>query len=190
MIPTDGLMQLPDYIEFSHAIAALNLPISCSELHGVLCGYLVAGGQRDGEIYLRALLAKREPKQTREAALALFDLFVISQHQLSLLGFEFELMLPDDEVALTTRAQAFSEWCEGFTQGLTVTGLDMNQLPTEDAQDAIQHITEFAQLDYASLRVNEEDERAFAEVMEYTRMAVLSLHADLHAQQDRSTQTH
>lgn len=179
MMLADGLPKLPNYLNFSHAIASLNLPISCSELHGVLCGYLAANGQRAGETYLRAILSKRDKDQTRQAALALFDVYTISQQQLSQMGFEFELLLPDDDAALSARAQAFSEWCEGFTQGLTVTGIDVDKLDNEETQDAIQHITEFAQLDYEALQVNEADERALSEVIEYTRMAVLSIHADL-----------
>lgn len=186
MVLADHGTTLPTYHDFSQAIASLNLPISCSELHGVLCGYLVSGRYREGESYLRALLAKRDAKTTRAATVALFDVLTISQQQLKQFGFDFEMMLPTDEAPLTIRAQAFSEWCEGFTQGLTVAGVDFSQLQNEEAQDAIQHITEFAQLDYASLHVSEEDERALLEVTEYTRMAVLSLQADLQAQGGKS----
>ena len=186
MVVSDGLPKLPDYLNFSHAIASLHLPISCSEIHGVLCGYLAANGQHAGESYLRALLAQRDKDQTRQAALALFDVFTISQQQISQMGFEFELMLPSGDISLSTRAQAFSEWCEGFTQGLTVAGLDMNKIENEETQDAIQHITEFAQLDYDALQVSEEDERALTEVIEYTRMAVLSIHADLQSKHVKS----
>ncbi|MCR9191453.1 MAG: UPF0149 family protein [Gammaproteobacteria bacterium] len=185
MVIPDGLMKLPDYHDFSNAISMLNLPISCSELHGVLCGYLVAGGSQKGESYLRALLVKHDKDETRQAATALFDIFAISQHQLSSLGFDFELLLPED-VALATRAQAFSEWCEGFTQGLTIAGLDLEAMQSDDTQDAIHHLKEFAQLDYESLRVSEEDERALMEVVEYTRMAILSIQADIHPNPDQS----
>ena len=189
MVFSDGYVRLPPYFDFSQAISDLNLPISCSELHGVLCGYLAADGQRAGESYLRALLAQRESNDARQATLALFDVFSISQQQLSQLGFEFELMLPNDDAALSSRAQAFSDWCEGFTQGLTVTGVNFDKLQNEETQEAIQHITEFAQLDYAALHVNEEDERALLEVIEYTRMAVLSIHADMRAQHNSGTST-
>ncbi len=179
MVLNDGVMKLPDYLHFSQALAPLNLPISCSELHGVLCGYLAASVEREAESYLRAVLAKRDAGEIRQAKLALFDVYAISQHQLSNLGFGFELMLPNDDALLATRAQAFSEWCEGFTQGVTVVGRDHPRLQTEEMQEILQHLSEFAQLDYGSLRVNEEDERALIEVIEYTRMAVLSIHAEI-----------
>lgn len=185
----DGPMKLPDYYTFSTRISILDLPISSAELHGVLCGYLAAGGDQKGELYLRALLANRTP-ETRPAATALFDILAISQHQMSNLEFDFELLLPDDSADLVTRAQAFSEWCEGFTQGLTVVGLDFDALKTEDTQEAVEHLTEFAQLDYEALRVDEEDERALTEVIEYTRMAVLSIHAETHSKTADDQETH
>lgn len=188
MVLNDGVMKLPDYLHFSQALAPLNLPISCSELHGVLCGYLAASGAREGESYLRAVLAKRDAGEIRQAKLALFDVYAISQQQLSNLGFEFELMLPNDDVFLATRAQAFSEWCEGFIQGVTVVGRDHPQLQTEEVQEMLQHLSEFAQLDYEALRVSDEDERALIEVIEYTRMAVLSIHAEIQTPQDHGGQ--
>ncbi len=178
MTLSDGVMTLPDYQRVSEAVASLHLPISCAELHGVLCGYLAAGGRRQGESYLQSILAKPNSEEIRAAATVLFDIFTISQHQLSNLGFDFQLLLPNDELSLPVRAQAFSEWCEGFTQGLTVAGLDFNKLAVDDAQEAVQQITEFAQLDYEALQVNEEDERALTEVIEYTRMAVLAIHVE------------
>lgn len=176
----DGPLKLPSYDDFAQALADLSLPISCAELHGVLCGYLAADSQHAGELYIRALLAQRKAADTQPAS-ALFEVYSISHRQLSQLGFDFELLLPDDERDLSFRAQAFSEWCEGFTQGLTVSGVPKNRVPNEEVQEAIDHITEFAQLDYAAVQINEADERALLEVIEYTRMAVLSIHAEMQA---------
>jgi len=174
-------IQLPNYRTFIASIAALDLPISGSELHGVLCGYLAAGRHKQGEEYLRALMLKRTEHVVREAALALFAVYAVSQQQLSSFGFEFQLMLPDDDEPLYDRARAFSEWCEGFTQGITVSGLDLDELKSEEAQDVIAHMTEFANLDYDALNVDEDDERALMEVIEYTRAAILHIYTDVAA---------
>ena len=95
MTLSDGVMTLPDYQRVSQAVARLNLPISCAELLGVLCGYLAAGGRRQGESYLQSILVKPHSEERRAAATVLFDIFMISQHQLSNLGFDFELLLPN-----------------------------------------------------------------------------------------------
>ncbi|RUR13534.1 UPF0149 family protein [Legionella sp. km772] len=172
-------LHLPDYQAFVESIAALMLQISASELHGLLCGYLCAGADRQGESYIRALLQNKKSPESRHALLSLFSVFSISQQQISSYDLEFALLLPKEENPLRERAKAFSQWCEGFTQGLTLAGVDGDHLYEEDAQDALQHLVEFAELDYDSLEVDEDDERALMEVTEYARMAVIRLHGDL-----------
>ncbi|HAT3978578.1 TPA: UPF0149 family protein [Legionella pneumophila] len=172
-------LHLPKYDDFVQSISVLALTMSGSELHGIMCGYLCAGADSQGEAYIRALLNNKKDEQSRNALLSMFSVFSISQQQINNFDFEFEMLLPDDDESLVTRAQAFSEWCEGFTQGLTIAGVGMEQFYEEESQDALQHLIEFAELDCESLEVGEEDERALMEVSEYTRMAVLRLHSDL-----------
>ncbi len=174
-------LHLPDYHTFIDSIDVLSLPISGSELHGIMCGYLCAGATNEGEAYLRALMNNRSDTGLRRAALALFGVYAVSQQQIIGFDFEFQLLLPDDNDALAERAQAFSEWCEGFTQGITLAGVSYDQLHDDEAQEALEHLTEFAQLDYHTLRIDEDDEHALMEVSEYARMAVLRIYGDLHA---------
>lgn len=171
---------LPAYQTFVDTISVLTLPISGSELHGVMCGYLCAGAPAEGEAYIRALIMNnKKDESSRAAALAMFHVFSVSQQQLTNFDFEFQLLLPDEHESLISRAQAFSEWCEGFTQGMTMAGISYEQLQEDESQEALQHLLEFAQLDYEDLQVDEEDERALMEVSEYARMAVLRLYGDL-----------
>ncbi|MBA2710613.1 MAG: UPF0149 family protein [Tatlockia sp.] len=176
----NDLTHLPAYQTFSDIISTLNLPISGSELHGIMCGYLCAGAASEGEAYLRALTPNRKEETTREAALAIFEVYTISQHQLLNFDFEFELFLPGDSESLIERAKAFSQWCEGFIQSMRISGISYEHFQEEESQEALQHITEFAELEYESLQIDEdEDERALMEVSEYARMAVLRLYSDL-----------
>ncbi len=172
-------MHLPEYDDFVTSISGIPLPYSASELHGIMCGYLCANADAQGESYLRALVNNKKDEQSRDAALAMFSVFSISQQQISHFDFEFQMLLPDDMEPLIERALAFSEWCEGFTQALTIAGISPDQFEEEEAQEALQHITEFAELDCDSLDMDEEDEKALMEVTEYARMAVLRLHSDL-----------
>lgn len=172
-------LHLPEYDTFIESIAVLTLDISGSQLHGMMCGYLCAGADHQGESYLRALLNNKKDQESRAAVLSMFEVFSISQQQISNFDFEFEMLLPDEHAPLIERAQAFSEWCEGFTQGLTVIGIGPDQFYEEEAQEALQHLIEFAELDCDTLDVDEEDEKALMEVSEYARMAVIRLHGDL-----------
>ena len=189
MSTIDSPLRLPDYHTFTDAIEGLSLPFSGSELHGVMCGYLCAGATSEGEAYVRALMNNKSDTGLRRAALALFGVYAVSQQQIVSFDFEFQLLLPDDQDLLAERAQAFSEWCEGFTQGLTLAGVNYDDLHEEEAQEALEHLTEFAQLDYHTLHIDEEDEHALMEVSEYARMAVLHIYGDLHASQSKNGQS-
>lgn len=168
-----------NYNLFIKQIDVLNLPISGSELHGVICGYLSAGAISEGERYLRALVAhKKKDPLIRKATIALFELFSYSQEQLTNNTFTFTLMLPDDNTPLKNRAKAFGEWCEGFIQGFTLSGINQEHLEA-DCQEVLHHIQEFAQLDYDKLSIDEEDEKSLMEVSEYTRTAVIQLSYEL-----------
>ncbi|MGC1182549.1 UPF0149 family protein [Legionella sp.] len=172
-------MSLPEYNDFVDAIVFLSLSSSASSLHGMMCGYLCAGADIQGESYLRALLNNKKDMQSRDAILAMFEVFSISQHQINHFDLGFQMMLPGEYEPLIVRAQAFSEWCEGFIQALMLSGVSIDQFYEEEAQDALQHLIEFAELDCDTVDVNEDDERALMEVSEYARMAVIRLHNDL-----------
>ena len=174
-------LSLPIYQTVIDSITPLALSISGSELHGMMCGYLSAGAVQKGDAYLRALLAHQNNAIIRTAAPVLFEVYAISQQQIEGSGFEFQLLLPDEDEPLLNRVKSFSEWCDGFTQGIRMAGVDMDTFQDDDAQDAIEHITEFAELDYHSLQFDEDDERALTEISEYARMAVLHIYSDLTA---------
>ncbi len=172
-------IHLPDYQSFTDAISALSLPFSGSELHGMMCGYLCAGEAMAGEAYLHALTPNKKDESMRTAALLLFEVYTITQQQLGNFDFAFQLLLPSEDEPLMSRAQAFSEWCDGFTQSMLVSGVGAEQFREVESREALRHLHEFAQLDYESLQVDEDDEKALMEVSEYTRMAVLRLYGDL-----------
>jgi uncharacterized protein YgfB (UPF0149 family) len=182
---TDHL-NLPSYDDFTGAIEPLALPISGSELHGIMCGYLCAGADAQGEAYIRALLNNKKDEVSRNGLLTLFSVFSISQQQINHFNFDFQMLLPENEESLILRAKAFSEWCEGFTQGLNIAGVGADEFYEEESQEALQHLIEFAELDYESLDIGEDDEKALMEVSEYARMAVLRLHSDLIMQEKES----
>lgn len=170
---------MPKYDVYAHTIQILALPISGSGLQGIMCGYLCAGLGSVCESYLHALVPNAQDEEKRAAMVILFDVFAVTQQQITYTNFDLSLLLPEDDVSLVERAKAFSEWCEGFIQGLTVANINLKALDDEELQESIQHITDFSSLDYALLDVEEEDERAFMEITEYTRMAVLRIYHEL-----------
>ncbi len=172
--------KFPPYELIQISLAPLNLPLSISELHGLLCGYICAGSKSQAEAYLRTLMASFKQLDAKDASALLFTCFSISQHLIEAFDFSFQLLIPDEDTSLDERARAFSDWCEGFTQGLTLSDVGFDHFHDQEAQHALGHIEEFAQLDHDSLVMDENDEYALLEIQEYTRLAVLRLYGDLH----------
>lgn len=65
MLTENKALHLPAYQMFIDTISVLELPISGSELHGIMCGYLCAGAPTEGEAYLRALTVKSKKMKQR-----------------------------------------------------------------------------------------------------------------------------
>jgi len=186
-------LHLPPYDDFVEAITVLSLNESASFLHGMMCGYICAGADSMGEAYMRALLNNKKDATVRNGVLAMFAVFAVSQQYIINFDFEFEMMLPDDNKSLLERAKGFSEWCGGFIRALNLAGVVADEFYEEEAQEAMQHLIEFSELDCNTLDVAEDDERALMEVTEYARMAVIRLYGDLvmnERERDGSDKTH
>lgn len=178
-------LHLPGYQDFVDGISVLSMYITASELHGTMCGYLCAGAHDQAESYLRALLNNKKDKASREALVHLFSVYSISQQQIDSFDFGFEMLLPPDETSIHERAEAFTEWCDGFIEGLELSGINSSSFEEEESQEVYFHITEFSKLDCDSLEISGEDEKPLVEICEYTRMAVLRLHSDLISKQPK-----
>lgn len=183
-------LNLPDYQNYINTIENLHLPVTGNELHGILCGYICAGDTTKGDAYIRALISNQKDAEKKEAALLVYDIYAISEQQLANFDFEFQLMIPDIYAPLQSRAEAFSEWCRGFLDGLSMAGVDINSLVHEDAEEAYNHLLEFAKLDCDTLDISEDDERAFVDVSEYARIAVMHIFSDLRENIDEQKDVH
>src|SRR3546814_8517783 len=92
----------------------------------------------------------------------------------------FDLLLPDDDVALVPRVRALGAWCDGFLFGLASRpGLDLKKL-TEEAQEIIRDFTEFTQAAVGDDDDQNVEETAYTELVEYVRVGAQLLYMELH----------
>ena len=92
---------------------------------------------------------------------------------------DFEPLLPDDESPLGVRADALSLWCQGFLYGLgSGTTGDPGKVSIE-AGEIIRDFTEITHVGVEADEENEENEVAFAEVLEFVRVGVQLLFVEL-----------
>lgn len=153
-----------------------------AESHGTLCGALCAGLDSDGpwleHIMDEATGTPEAQRRCREALTALRD----STHgQLAGGSLEFAPLLPDDELGLADRTDALSEWCQGFLFGIGLGGdrLKFDELAAESTE-ILKDMTQISQAGFEG-EDTEEDETAYAEIVEYVRMGVQLLYEELQA---------
>ena len=165
------------HAQLGDVLANLRLGVSASDLHGSLTGYLCGGGAAGAQGWLAAL-ELHDAATTDLSHAALLRLHAECAAWLDDPELRFEPLLPTEDHALDVRADALVEWCRGFLGGLGLTGAASRGGLSPDAEEILRDLGAIAgaSFEYAD---TEEDENALAEVVEFIRVGVLLLHAEL-----------
>jgi yecA family protein len=161
-------MQNLSYQAVQDVLAGQEGVASAAEAHGVLAGMLCASANVDAEHWLELVFADaREDLGEAERRLML-DLDDATRRSLDAIDFSFQLFLPDDEALLSERAEALSEWCQGFLYGL-------GQMSSDEAwggesAEVLRDLSEISRLDSSASGENEE--QAFVEISEFVRLGI------------------
>lgn len=163
-----------NYQTVQQSITAQDPVNNAAELHGLLCG-LICASQGNNTL----------PVQYKDSEMmqALFpDVAKQFSHALDQETFMLELLLPDDQQTLPIRMQALADWTQGFMAGLGEGGFQWNKA-TNDVQEIMTDLQAIGQINVEEFAddaaATEEDEKAFFEIYEYLRMAVLTIYTDL-----------
>ncbi len=169
-------LPLPGYDEIDQILTAIESIARPTEIHGLMTANLCGAVMNDAAL-VPPLLGQVELDELERAAFQ--QLYQVTDQRLQHLEFDFALLLPDDEAPLAERAEAMSAWCQGFLTGLKQYEIDETVLQSEDCQDALHRFMDLAILDYETVAVGEDDEKAFFEMSEYVRLAVLMIYSEL-----------
>ena len=167
---------LPLYTELTDALDAAAADMSGAEAHGILCGLICATAGRTDPPWDKLIPGLT---QHPESFTALKKLYTTSYQQISEFSFEFTLMLPDEETDINARAEALGFFCQGFLIGLRLGPRAIEDGASIEAVEALEDMTEIAQVDHGDLTASEEDENAYVDLVEYVRLAVLMLYHEL-----------
>lgn len=155
-----------------------------AQTHGLLTGRLAIGGADSGVGWLDQVLEGAAPDDVLrdECEAMLGQLFETTYRQLAERQSGFEPLLPDDEDSTAVRAEALGHWCEGFLHGL-VAGTHNNALRQRLADEPLADIIrDMAQITRAAVEEGgdpETDEEAYAELVEYLRVATQLAYEEL-----------
>ncbi len=172
--------ELPDF-EHTLALSQGNLEAAeLAECHGVVCGLLC----RLPDASLDALIGLLDMLELVKSpgsglSMALEDLLNATRAQLADPDMGFTLWLPNDEEMLEERTMALSQWCGGFLAGLGSSGDGTLEAMSDEANDALRDLQQISTADVSDTDESEEDETAFAEIVEYIRIVILMIREDL-----------
>jgi yecA family protein len=148
--------------------------LSAGYAHGMATGMLCANDQAQNEEWLAELFRHGAPPADDDK-MALIQLFEDTRSLLASDDYEFDLLLPDDDVSLSEQVEALTYWCQGFLMGVGFTHATSEL--SKEAREILKDMIEFTKLDTEA--EGEEDESDFMEITEYMRSAVLLLRSEL-----------
>jgi len=174
-------MANPDVADIDNALQRADVEIGASESHGLLCGMLCVRAGTTSDQWLDQVLHGTKPQDVlvNEARILLRPLYDETVRGLNDAACDFQLLLRDDAASLELRTEALVGWCRGFLFGLAAGGVkDLSGLP----EDVVEFTRDLAEITRASHRRGaggEEDEVAYAEIVEYIRMGILLCNEEL-----------
>jgi len=147
-----------------------------AQTHGLLTGRLAVSGVSAGPDWLLHVLEGTDENNAfrRECQKMLDTLYQSTFWQLSERLSEFMPLLPDDSSDAADRTLAMAHWCEGFLHGLVSSkhGDDLrNRLAAEPLADIIRDMLQITRAEIDEGTDAETNEAAYAELVEYLRVA-------------------
>ncbi|HEX4880956.1 MAG TPA: UPF0149 family protein [Porticoccaceae bacterium] len=162
--------------QLAAAFAALQIPLHPAEWHGLMAG-AGAGGGRTPEQVLTLLEAELAAEVIEDGVRRAFAAIAAdTAAELTRIDYGFQLLLPTDEKPLPARVEALAAWCQGFLAGLGQSGVARSL--GADTSAALNDLAAIGCAD-TLLDGSEEDERDYAELVEYVRAAALLIDAEL-----------
>lgn len=171
------------YDELDGQLRAAGALSGAAEAHGLLAGILCAGGTPEPDSWLEHLLGEGNTRSAaaRDCAELLDTVREDINRQFGDDGFGFALLLPDDEVPLEERTRELGRWCAGLLYGLALGGIREGVTVPDTVREVMKDCYEISHADFVQESTDEAEEAAYMEIVEYVRMSVLLVYAELHS---------
>jgi len=162
--------------QLSAAFAALHIPLHPAEWHGLMAGAGAGGGRAPEQVLalLEAELAATAIDDGVRRALA--AIAADTAAELTRIDCGFQPLLPDDDAPLAARVAALAAWCQGFLAGIGQGGAA--RALSAETSAALGDLAAIGCAD-TELEGAEDEERDYAELVEYVRAAALLIDAEL-----------
>jgi uncharacterized protein YgfB (UPF0149 family) len=178
-------MHTASFSEIQRVLADERSMTDAAEAHGTLAGALCTASTYRFEDWLQEILPEGRAQDISTAALR--GLYFLTTETLAGAEMAFEPLLPDDSQPLDERAAALSQWCVGFLYGLGSGAIqDLSKLPGE-VGEVVRDFDELTRVGVGSGESDEDNEGAYAELVEFVRVGVQLVFEELESVRARAT---
>jgi uncharacterized protein YgfB (UPF0149 family) len=176
-------MNHTSYSEIQRVLTDERSMTDAAEAHGTLAGCLCAAVGYRFEDWLLEILP--EGRAQPQAAETLRIMYRETEGALRGSEMDFDLLLPEDEASLDSRAGALAQWCQGFLYGLGGSAIqDTNALPG-DVGEIVRDLSEITHVGVDDRQSVESNENAYAELVEFVRVGVQLVFEELSPLRDQ-----
>lgn len=168
----NSAMLAATYDEFERVLRDARALPEPAEAHGTLAGALCSSSDYGLIEWLHEILPDESPEEEALRSSVLQNVYHTMVRTLAGNDADFAPLLPDDEAPLVERAGALSLWCQGFLYGLGSGPASDPAKVSQEAGEIIRDLTEITHVGVEADEQNEENELAFAEVVEFVRVGV------------------
>ncbi len=156
--------------DFEDVLAAAGSLADAAEAHGSLCGALCSMSPYKMQDWVNEILPDGAAL-SEEAAAMIERVFAATAASFGEQGMEFQPLLPDDEQPLNGRAHALALWCTGFLYGLGAGQISDLEALNGDVGEIVRDFNEISRATGDDADEDESNERAYAELVEFIRVA-------------------
>lgn len=170
--------------ELDAALKRCGANCSAGQAHGLLCSRLAIMGPDAGLAWLDQVLEGCDADSAiHDECVSMLDtLYACTHRQLADRQSEFEPLLPQDSDSTIIRAEAIACWCEGFLHGLVSGAANDSlqaRLTSQPLSDIVGDMLQITRATVDDESDDEDNETAYAELVEYLRVAVQLTYEEL-----------
>jgi uncharacterized protein YgfB (UPF0149 family) len=156
--------------DFEDVLAAAGSLADAAEAHGSLCGALCSMSPYRMQDWVNEILPDGTALSDESSAM-IERVFTETAAAFGEQGMEFEPLLPDDGQPLNGRANALALWCTGFLYGLGTGQIADPGALNGEVGEIVRDFTEISRASGDEAEGDESNEQAYAELVEFIRVA-------------------
>ncbi len=165
------------------ALIAADATCDAAEAHGTLSSLICLHGSAAGRRWLESMRGEQPDSASHGVESALLAIAAETAGQLEDPDFTYAPLLPADTEPLADRVEAIALWAQGFLHGLGEAGQRPGlaaRLAEEPLAELMEDLSEFTQAAVGEEQGGgEQDEEAYAELVEYLRVAAQLFYLEL-----------